>query len=163
MTDKPPRPRRWIPLSLRIFVAILLLIGVGSALPVAVRPYRQWAAIGEIELLGGVASATHVGPFWLRELLGSDGMAPFDEIWKVNLSSTPADDRTLRHLRCMTQLTELRLSNTKVTDAGLVSLTDLPKLRYLDLTGTNVTAAGVVKLEQRRPNLRVNWSLRVTD
>ncbi len=32
MTDKPPRPRRWVPLSLRMFVVILVLLGAAGAL-----------------------------------------------------------------------------------------------------------------------------------
>ena len=31
-TDHPPRPRQWIPLSLRMFVAFVVLLGTGSGL-----------------------------------------------------------------------------------------------------------------------------------
>lgn len=38
-TDKPPRRRRWIPLSLRLFAAFLVLIGLSSALWLATEAY----------------------------------------------------------------------------------------------------------------------------
>jgi hypothetical protein len=47
--DKLPRPNRWIPLSLRMFVALLLLFGIWTG----IRAYRQFVAIREIEQAGG--------------------------------------------------------------------------------------------------------------
>ena len=41
-TDKPPRRRRWIPLSLRMFVAMLLL--GASAVWIGLPAYRQYRA-----------------------------------------------------------------------------------------------------------------------
>jgi hypothetical protein len=49
VTDKPPGPRRWIPVSLRIFVAILVVLGAVSGLWVAVAAYRQHVAIREFK------------------------------------------------------------------------------------------------------------------
>lgn len=47
--DKPPRPRRRIPLSLRMIVAILLLLGFAGALIIGVPAYPQYLATREIE------------------------------------------------------------------------------------------------------------------
>jgi hypothetical protein len=51
--SKPPRPRRWIPLSLRMYLAVLVAVGVASIACVAVPIYRQHVAIQEIERLSG--------------------------------------------------------------------------------------------------------------
>ena len=168
-TDKPPRPRRWVPLSLRVFVSMLLLLGVASAW-LGVRGHEQLSVIREIERQGGTVESEPVGPKWLYELVGDENMRMFDEIVEVRLSvqatdatlcqmgrltsltlvtlvNSPATDVGLRHLKGMANLEWLLLSNTRVTDAGLANLEGLTNLKELWLSNTKVTDAGLVHLK----------------
>src|SRR5437868_2248538 len=87
-TGKPPRPRRWIPVSLGMFVALLLVVGVASGLWIGVPAYRQLAIIQEIEGLGGTVDCVPIGPKWLRRWVGDENMRMFDEIVSVRLADT---------------------------------------------------------------------------
>src|SRR5258707_454509 len=82
-TEKPPRRRRWIPLSLRIFLAILLLLGMG-ALWLGARGYRQMVAIREIEQAGGELVTKKGGPEWLRAQVGDERMKSVDNVEVVD-------------------------------------------------------------------------------
>src|SRR5438045_7041092 len=81
-SDKPPRRPRWVvPLSLRMYVAILVLLGVGSTslIWVAYRReqkvyLRERLAVVDIESWGGSASKVYSGSEWLRKLARKDGL-----------------------------------------------------------------------------------------
>ena len=64
-TDKPPRPRRWIPVSVRMFVAMLVLLATGGGLWIGVPAYRQRLAIREIDRFDDNFATSHRGPRWL--------------------------------------------------------------------------------------------------
>src|SRR5262249_39786007 len=98
--NKPPRPRRWIPLSLRTYVAFLAIAGVASILHIGVPAYRQHVALREIKRLGGFVMAEPGAPAWLRSVLGNDRMKIFDNVVYVELGHTRASDATLNHLSC---------------------------------------------------------------
>lgn len=83
--QKPPRPRRWIPLSLRMFLAILL--GLSSiTVWFAVKGYVQHQIVRRIVAAGGHVEyggqyhlngrlklrGTPRGPAWLRGVIGDD-------------------------------------------------------------------------------------------
>src|SRR5262245_9290919 len=170
--DQPPRPRRWNPLSLRMYLAVLVTIGVASTAYVGVRLHRQHVALREIKRLGGFVITEPGGPAWLRSVLGNDRMRMFDNVVYVELGRTRASDATLAtisclkgmsglslggteisdaglaHLKGMTNLHNLLLVNTRVTDAGLAHLKGLTRLQYLVLDRTDVTDAGLVPLEE---------------
>jgi hypothetical protein len=143
--DKPPRQRRWVPLSLRLFLALLGLLGL-SCVWVGVRGYRQLAAIQEIEKLEGDVEQSPAGPSWLRELIGADRMRMFDDVTVVHLADGDVTDEGLEHLRGLTSLQQLVLTNTQVTDAGLEHLRGLTSLQGLDLSSTKLTDAGLEHL-----------------
>src|SRR5579862_7222509 len=67
--DRPPS-RLWaIPLSLRIFVAILVSLGVASAFSI----YRRRTTLVEIDRIGGCfCDVQAVGPQWLRRITAVD-------------------------------------------------------------------------------------------
>src|SRR5579872_7548230 len=90
--DKPPRPRRRIPVSLRICVAILIVFGLAGFWR-CLTAYRQLAAIRELERLGGSFGREPVGPKWLRNVVGREGMEAFDEV--TGILFTQATDSTL--------------------------------------------------------------------
>src|SRR5262245_23212221 len=88
-TDKPPRHRRWIPLSLRMFVAILAVVGVAGVTWLGVRIYRHEAALAAIERAGGKAERVIGGPAWLRRLPGGDWIGRvFENVEMVNLDKS---------------------------------------------------------------------------
>jgi CheY-like chemotaxis protein len=81
-----------------------------------------------------------------------------NRVGNLDLSSSPAGDDALAHLRGLTQMKRLWLGHTAITDAGLAHLKDLVHLELLDLEQTAVTDAGLAALEPltglRELNLR---------
>lgn len=164
-TAKPPRRRRWIPLSLRMFVLMLVIMGVGNVVWIGVPAYRQYAAIQEIESLGGTVVCCHTGPLRLRKILGNDGMKAFDRVYSLDLDKKRATDGTLRRIgRLTTGPSSLHLGKTQITDAGLASLTRLTALRTLALDRTQVTDAGLAHLKGMKNLHTIDlFETRVTD
>ncbi|MBI3863652.1 MAG: hypothetical protein HY290_17315 [Planctomycetia bacterium] len=79
-TIQPPRARRWVPLSLRMFAAILVILVVSSVLWIGIPAYRQHVAIREIEQVDGSVRTNPVGPAWLRSWVGDERMKLFDRV-----------------------------------------------------------------------------------
>jgi len=152
-TVKPPRRKRWIPLSLRMFVMLMVLLFVGSVLWVGVPAYRQRAAVRAIEP-GGYVNMGSVGPNWVRDLIGDDWNNFFGEPYELILMDSCVDDAFLAHVSALTRLKRLIIDGTatKVTDAGLANLAGMTELRGLFIPDTNVTDAGLMHLS-RLPNL----------
>lgn len=143
----PPRSRRSIPLSLRMFAAVLLLLGGASAFWVGIPSYRQHIALGEIERLGGKTKLVPVGPRWLRSIVGNNRMRVFDQVKMVYLLESEATDDTLASVGRLRDVEELFLSRTRVTDAGLVHLQGLTNLKKLWLDDTQVTDVSLQRLK----------------
>lgn len=143
--DRPPRARRWVPLSLRMLLTLLAILGMTCSWA-CVRGYRQLAVIREIEELGGSVVQFPAGQRWFRELIGEDRMRMFDNVTGVWLQNTQITDAGLAHLGGFTTLQILDLDNTHVTDAGLEHLRGLTNLRLLYLFNTRVTDAGLAHL-----------------
>src|SRR5260370_876063 len=102
---KPPRPRRWIPLSLRMFVAMLVLLnGLTSLRGLALNNSR----------------VTDAGLEHLRAL---------PTLRALRLDNTHVTDAGLAHIKDLPQLDHLFLIKTWVTDAGLSQLQGLSGLR----------------------------------
>jgi hypothetical protein len=134
----PPRTRRWIPLTLRMFVAILFLLGAGSAFWIGVPAYQQHTAIREIERLGGLVDYGRVGPEWLRELLGEERMHCIDEVEHVHFRPDKTNhDRDPRGQH-PTRVLPYTIGPT-VDDSTLVCIAKLPRLKGLSLRWANVT------------------------
>jgi hypothetical protein len=169
--DKPPRPRRWIPLSLKMFMAIMVLVFVGSSLWVGVPIYRQRLAMREIDRLDGSLVTMPDGPEWIRDWLDEEQMRSIDTVIGVDLSYTNASDETmvclgglsslqtlsldgtkitdvgLSHIKQSKAVQVLNLDDTLITDAGLALLADMDSLEELSLSGTQITDAGLVRLK----------------
>lgn len=148
--DKPPRPRRWIPLSLKIFMGTLLLVGVSRGLWIGIHIWREQAAIRELERLGAQMGTEPGGPAWLRQSIGDDWMQPFDKgtivVWG---SFTPKTitDAEMPAFEQLIHVQKLDLRGAPITDAGLKHLHRLSDLRFLDLRNTRVTDAGLIHLK----------------
>src|SRR5262245_60825165 len=90
-TDKPPRRRRWIPLSLRIYVGCTALFATIGAIWFGVGFYRHEAAIRQLERVGGKVSRSSGGPAWFPRWLWNGWAAgPFEEVIQVDLWDCPA-------------------------------------------------------------------------
>lgn len=142
----PPRRRRWVPLSLRIFLALLAILSAVTAWE-GLRMYRQQVAIREIERLGGKLNCQPDCPKWLLPWLGTDQIKLFDRVEEVQLSNTRASDETMGHLRCLTRLKGLYLDGTQITDVGLASIRGSTELEDLMLDRTRITDAGVAHMQ----------------
>src|SRR5262245_4827207 len=143
MEAKPPRTKRWVPLSLRLFAAILCAVGAWTG----IRAYRQYVAIREIERLGGMVVTREAGPAWLRAWVGHGRMRLFEEVVSVRLElcSTVAD-ADLARLRAFPRLEDLALDgDILLTDAGLRHLSGLTNLGTLCLGSTAITDAGLAE------------------
>jgi hypothetical protein len=167
---KPSQRRRWIPLSLRMFLVILLTLGAGSALWIGVPACRQWMAIRAIEQRGGTIETVPKGSRWLPGWARHPELRIFDRVHAVKLGEhasystlseigvltdvrtlwlegAPVTDAGLEHLKGLAVLSDLRLGKTPVTDAGLAHLKPLTRLSFLSLHFTRVTDAGLIHLE----------------
>jgi hypothetical protein len=174
-TDKPPRPRRWIPLSLKMFVAILLLAGVGSPLWIGVRLWRQDVAIRELKHADWLVHTEPMGPTWFRKHLSGDiskylcsvnwlsapgGSSAADARWirfnEAGLSifdgrlnghlRQQVSDSDLAHFGRLIGLADVDANCTTVSDDGLANLKGMSNLGALFLRDTPVTDAGLVHL-----------------
>lgn len=90
--------------------------------------------------------------------VAGDSLAPFQQLRYLDLSHNRFfDDRGLRHVARMRNLSKLYLRGTSVTDEGLRNLSGLRDLTELDLHGTGISDAGLAHLagltKLRRLNL----------
>jgi hypothetical protein len=150
--DKPPRPKRRMLVSLRLFVGMLILFGGSGVLWIGTRAYRQHSLIEDVEKVGGYILLEPVGPRWLRVRVGEQGMRSFDKAVWIRLNNTDATDDTLRYISSQVGLQRLYLANTRVTDRTLARISHLTDLEDLNLKGTLVTDAG---LEHLRPLIQL--------
>ena len=139
--------RRRLPLSLRFFALMLVILGLATGLRIGIPAWRQWGVIQTVKELGGSVQYHNRGPAWLHAVLGDGRMAPFLEIRSVDLGWTWAYDGTLVQTGKLPSLSYLRLAHTHVTDAGLEHLMWC-KLSSLNLNGTRVTDAGLARLAE---------------
>lgn len=156
----PPRRPRWVaPLSLRMYVAILVLLGVGSTLLIWVayrreqQVYdREQEVIQEIKRWGGSVGTEAGGSEWLRKLARKDGLIDikfFERISFILVDGKAVTDADLAHwqLSRLPNLNGVSLDRTAVTDTGLAQLSGLTNLREVSVNGTAVSDAGLVYLD----------------
>src|SRR5437764_876915 len=84
-TGRPPRRRRRLPVSLRIFVAMLVLLCTASALWIGPKIYRQQAAIREIRNAIGTPTFEPGAPPWLSARVPESWLQPFETLAGVEL------------------------------------------------------------------------------
>ncbi|MBI3861953.1 MAG: hypothetical protein HY290_08650 [Planctomycetia bacterium] len=167
-TDTPPRRRRCIPVSLRMFVAMLAVLGFVCAWRGATG-YQQLSAIRHIEGLGGKVATTPCKPDWLRHNIGSEWTKLFDVVESVELAGTDCTDADLafvallrpkrldlgremigyvsrgpEHYKAFIPLHAVYLEGCPpITDAGLANLSRMTSLQHLDLNGSQISDAGL--------------------
>src|SRR5437762_1286990 len=99
--DRPPRTRRWIPVSLKLFVAIIVFTGVIGASWLGVHYRRQQAVIRLVEKAGGSVMTEIISPDWLTQWLGPRQAAVFQEVIGIDLNDTRATDADLARLKSL--------------------------------------------------------------
>lgn len=147
--DKPPRAPRWIPVSLKLFGAVIVFIGVCSVTWLGVHYSRQRAVIRLVEKAGGSVMTEILAPYWLTQWLGPQQAQVFEEVIGINLADTHATDSDLARLKAMHGLAPVRwlcLDNTDVTDEGMLQLSGMCHLHTLKICGTKITDAGLARL-----------------
>jgi hypothetical protein len=173
--DKPPRARRPIPLSLRMFAAILAMLGIACAFRVGTLYHQQCLrdrAGEELERIGAHVSWGYTGlPDWIDRWLPDDlAILFYDHEWEVHFPclTPPLDQETtdaaMARFDGLTCIKCAWLSSTSVSDASLSHLRNLTRLRHLKLDFTHVTDAGLQEL-RALTNLETLdlWSTPVTD
>ncbi len=143
--DAPARrPRRpWVvPVAALVFIVSATAILTVRA---KLKERRRQKAIAAVKALGQVAMAQSPASRlpWPLSLLSR----PHSYVHTVWLEGSPADDATLAHLECFSDLQYIDLNGTNVGDAGLVHLKGLTGLETLDLGDTSVTDVGLVHLK----------------
>lgn len=162
-----------------MFLAILVLLGVGSALWFGVPMYRQYSSFRAMRAAGGGIGTTKGGPAWLRKSIGDERMQIFDAVYQVGiqpfsdadfarfdmsvhkdirvliLNGTEITDAGMADIGKMTKLAHLYLEDTQITDRGLNQLTGIKELETLWLARTKVSDAGVGELKRQLPKLTI--------
>jgi hypothetical protein len=151
--ETPPRSKRWIPISARMFAVYMLILALVSALYIGIPACRQRTSVRVIER-GGSVNMRPVGPRWVQKLIGDDWNNLFGKPYEVVLWDDCVDDAFLAHLIPLTRLERLGIDGPEVTDAGPANLVGMTELRGLFIPDTNVTDAGLVYVK-RLSNLRM--------
>jgi hypothetical protein len=107
--DKLPRRYIWIPLSFRMFVAILLVVTAVTDNGLAF--LSDLVRIEHLSLAG-----TRITDAGLSHLAG------LTKLQELNLAETRVSDVGLKYLHSMSQLQRVCLDETNVTDAGVAEL-----------------------------------------
>ena len=181
----PASRRRWLRISVRALLLLVLLIGCWLGWMVrAARIQRE--AVATIQRAGGSVLydwewengyPKNDGPWapnWLVDRLGIDYFGSVVHVefnvfgtYGMTTSENAGFDATrlrsyrqrfdaaLAHVGRLRRLQELELSTSEVTDAGLKHLMGLTSLKKLDLENTNVTDAGVQELQKALPKLEI--------
>lgn len=174
----PASRRRWLRISVRGLMVLVLLVGGGVGW-VAHHAHAQRDAVAAIQRAGGsvlydlepnpYTQAKPWAPKWVIERIGVDhfgrviqanltgssmtdaGLSRLEGLTDLQLLCLPdtqVGNNGLAHLKGMGQLWMLILWKTKVGDSGLSHLKGLTRLRTLDLSDTEVTDAGLEHLEK---------------
>jgi Leucine Rich repeat len=150
VADKPPRRKRWIPVSLRLWLVILLLFAIAAAW-IVVRGSRQAAIVRRIREAGGrveyygqfdnygnwISHAQPRGPTWLRKKIGNDF---FDEPFSVHIKHANSDRpvpeaarNVVPQIARLSRLKSLSIDGVRLTEADLAAISKMSELRDLDL------------------------------
>ena len=81
------------------------------------------------------------------------GVAKFGTLMHLVLEDSPVNDKSLKELKGLNRLTELRIPFTKVSDDGIAKMPDFPRLKLVDLSGLNVSGKTLITLIKKYPAL----------
>ena len=147
LTSAHPSWRRFVRLSLRGLIALVLVIGVALSWIVH-RAQVQQDAGDAIRKAGG--SIVYDWQYQQDGHPTRGWLAPdfFDTIITVS-SGEATSDALLARIGVLTRLKQLDFRDaTGITDAGIAHLAGLTRLRRLYLRGTQITDAGLAQLKE---------------
>src|SRR5260370_24421990 len=146
---KTPCSRRRIPLSLQLFIAMLLLLGAVGVVLVGGPACRQHLAIQHLREFGVEIrpNASRVGPKWFRRWIGKRQLEALGTVQSLNLSDVNLTDADVVYLKGLNGLEWAALNDNPLTDAGIPHLGTITTLRALRIAGTHVTDAGLAHLK----------------
>lgn len=148
IADVPPRRRRWIPVSIRVFVTFLLLVAFGSVV-VGLRIYRRHETLKWLAALGEsgryVTQDEPIEPRWFWDWVGADWTRAFGNVECVVFSSeSEVNDADMGRLSELTELKAIVLDHTHVTDAGLATISGLINVENLNYCGHQISNEGIL-------------------
>jgi hypothetical protein len=158
------RPRRWLRLSVRALLCLIVVIACGMAwLAQFIRAGRaQSACVKEIHRAGGWVvydldwnndTTGHVfAPKWPRWLIDAVGRDYLSNVVFVTLHDR-GSDAVLTAVGRLNHVKQLHRCGPSVTDAGIAHLTALRELELVTLDDSQITDAGLTKLA-KLPHLR---------
>jgi hypothetical protein len=150
VADRPPRRKRWIPVSLRLWLVILVVL-TSAAAWIVYRGVRQAVIVRRIHEAGGqvdyygqfdgygnwIAGAQPRGPAWLRKRIGNDF---FDEPFSVRVNHANTGEpvpeavrNVVPQIARLPRLRSLSVDGVRLTEADLVAISKLSKLQNLFL------------------------------
>jgi len=151
---RPPRSRRWVPVSLKLFLVILVTTGVVGVSWTRLHYRRQQLIMKKVaNLRGKVMIDGRISRRLPRVLFGAFTPGPleiFDQVYGIDLNFTAATDDDLAELKAIGALSQvgyLALDGTQLTDEGLKCLRGMDRIRQLQLCGTRITDQGLKHLE----------------
>ncbi len=159
LPDKPPQPRRRIPLSLRMFGATLAAVSIGGAVTIALPLRRQHQTLMELNRSGISIGMERQVPTWLRDVIGDERADFFELIDSVQFNPHNVTvDADIECLNGLPGLRSLTVIGAPMTDAGFQRAGLLNTLGFLWLEDVNVSDAGfqqvrnLTNLEELRLN-----------
>jgi internalin A len=167
---RPKSRRRWLRLSVRGLVILVLLSGCWLGWEVQ-QAQVQREAVAAIRRANGNVEYNLVpsrSPWWLRWLADRIGLDYVSHVVRVDLVGIspdgPATGTELDHVVRLTRIEQLELWDSSVNDSRLADLEGLSRLRSLGLHKTRVGDKGLANLKGL-PALRSLWLNRsaVTD
>jgi hypothetical protein len=138
------RPARWIPLSLRFFALVVVLLGAVGGGWIGVRLSRREAAIHTIERAGGEVTRVPRGPAWWPDTVRQ----AVEDAQFVSLIGRDFTDTDMNVLASLPLIDVLYLDHTHITNAGLSHLADHRHLESLSLYDTKIAGSGLIHLRR---------------
>jgi len=133
-------------LSLKLFAALVTVLGISSVLWVGVPAARRYLAIRAIERVGGTVWTIPRGADWLRKRVGDAAMRPFGTVYSIDLSGTSVIDADLARFTSLSEVPYVNLNGTKITDAGLQDVGKFCNLEHLSFDETTFGDNGLKHL-----------------
>jgi hypothetical protein len=153
--ETPPRTKRWIPVSVKVLVFLLLTLSAASvyfALPL-VHNYR---AIKRVDALGGAYSGGPTRsqvPWWLASVVGEDVKRSMGDIRGVFIFSGSISDTDMELIARARNLQSLKIQNAELKHGAFRPLAGNNSIQVIDLsnsTGCNDAIAHIATLKSLR-------------
>ena len=152
-----PRRRRWLRVSLRGLMVLVVVVSVPAAW-VANTIQTQRRAIAAVQAAGGTIGYHHrhqlsqepSAPAWLRRWLGDELFQNVNSVYFFNNPDHPFSADALAVIAKFDRLENLGIFDLPGTGDGFHHLGGLEHLKYLDLSGSGITNATLAEIARIR-------------